>query len=87
MFGQHFDGHAALHEHVFGQVHAAHAARAQVVQELVFAKEKAFMPAFKNVVALPAGKQAGLDKLFGEDFRLGRQRTARLLLNIGQDSV
>ena len=87
VFGQHLDGHAPLHEHVFGQVHAAHSARAQVVQELIFAQEKAFMPAFKDVVALPAGKQAGLDKLFGDDIGLGRQRTARLLLNIGQDSV
>ena len=62
VLGQDLDRHAALHQHVLGQVHAAHAAGAQVVQQLVLAEEEALVAAFQQLVALPAGDQAGLDE-------------------------
>ena len=87
MLGQDLDRPASLHEHVLGQVDAAHAAGAQVVEELVLSEEEAFVPAFEEVVALPAGQETGLDQLFSDDVGLSRQRSPRLHLNVGQNSV
>ena len=55
---QHLDRHATLHEHVLGQEHAAHAAGAQMIEQLVLAEEEPLVAAFQQPIGLPAGDQA-----------------------------
>ena len=65
VFGQHLDRHATLHQHVLRQVDAAHAARAEVPQQLIFAEEEAFVLLVQQLVALPLGEQVLLDEETG----------------------
>ncbi len=78
VLGQHLDGHAALHQHVLGQVDAAHPAGAQVVQQLVLAQEEALVAAFQQLVGLPAGEQPGLDQPLGDQLGVGDAMPAGL---------
>ena len=70
--GQHLDRHPPLHEHVLGQVDPAHAAGAQVAQQLVLAEEEAAMAAFQQTFGLPAGNQPRLDQVIGDPIRVGQ---------------
>lgn len=64
--GKHLDGHAAMHQEVFGKVDAAHATGPQVPEQLVFADEKTLVPAFQQLVGLPARQQLGFDQVRGQ---------------------
>ena len=69
---QHLDGHLALHERVLGEVHLAHAALAQVPQQLVLAEHEALVLAGQQLFGLPLGEQVRRDHLGGQ--LLGRLR-------------
>jgi len=73
MLRQHLDRHPTLHENVLGQVDRAHAAGAQMVQQLVLSQEEAAMAAFQQLLGLPAGDQAGLDQTRGDDVGVGQR--------------
>ena len=64
---QHFDRHAAVHQDVLGQINAAHAAGANVAQQLVLAEEEALVSPFEQIVALPAGEETGGDQCSGKE--------------------
>ena len=74
---QNLDGHAALHQHVFGQIDAAHAAGAQVAQQLVLAEEEALVASVEQLVALPRGEQARPRSRIARMSVAHRQRTDR----------
>ena len=63
---QHFDRHAALHQLVLGEVDAAHAALADLAEQLVFAEAEAFVLAGQQLVGLPARDEIGLDQQLGQ---------------------
>ena len=75
---QHLDRHAAVHHDVLGQVDAAHAAGAQMAQQLVLAEEKALVLAVQQVVALPAREQAGGDQARGKEVGVVQPRRGSL---------
>ena len=57
---------AALHQHVLGQVDAAHAAGTQQPQQLVPLEEEALVAAFEEFLGLPVREHAGVDQLRGD---------------------
>ncbi len=57
IFRQHFNGHQSLHEHVFGQIDVAHAAAAQMIEQLVIAEHEAAVSTFEQLVTLPGRQQ------------------------------
>ena len=75
---QHLDRHAALHELVLGQVDAAHAALADLAEQLVLAQAEALVLAGQQLVGLPARDQAGLDQQLGQ-LRLVLERRLAVL--------
>ena len=81
---QHFDRHAALHQHVFAQIHPAHPAGAQMIQQLVLAQEEALVAAFQQPVGLPAGDEFGLDEAIGDDVGVGDGVAAGFAFQIEQ---
>ena len=87
VLGQHLDRHPPLHQHVLGQIHAAHPARAQMVQQLVLAQEEALVAALQQLVGLPAGDQAGLDEPIGDEVGIGDRFAAGVFLQFQQDRV
>ncbi len=59
---QDFDGDQPLHLDVFCQIHAAHAAAAQVAQQFVLSKEETLVPSLEKLVALPVREEFGVDE-------------------------
>ena len=63
---QHLDRHPPLHELVLGQVDAAHAALADLAQQLVLAEAEALVLAGEQFVGLPRVMRFGLDQQLGQ---------------------
>ena len=63
---QHFDRHAPLHELVLGQVDAAHAALADLAEQLVFAEAEALVLPGEQLVGLPPRDEVVRDQQLGE---------------------
>ena len=53
---------------MLGQVHGAHAAGADVLQQFVFAEQEAAILAIKQLVSVPCGDDAFGDEKIGESF-------------------
>ena len=85
--GQHLDRHPPLHQHVFGQIDAAHPAGAQQAQQLVLAQEEALVAPFQQPIGLPAGEQTGLDDPIGHEGGVGDRVAAGLALQFQQQGV
>src|SRR5262249_32909245 len=72
--GQHLDRDPAAHELVFTQIDAAHAARAEALQNLVLADAEPAVLALKNLFGLGVGQQAVAQQGASRLERVGRQR-------------
>ena len=63
---------------MFAQIHAAHPAGAQMIQQLVLAEEEALVAAFEQPFGLPAGDEFGLDEAIGDEVGVGDRSGRRL---------
>ncbi len=86
-FGQDLDCHAAAHDHVVRQIHAAHPPRTEVPQQLVIAQEESLVATLQQLVALPPRNQLGLNQMFGDLGRVLRQFAAGLSLQSDEGFV
>ena len=69
---QHLDRHPPPHGEVLGQVHLAHPAQADPVEQLVLAEDEPLVPAAEQLLGLKRGEEAVILELLGE-FGRGRR--------------
>ena len=67
-FGQDLNRPLSLHQHVLGQIHAAHTPRANVPQQFVLAEKKALVLLIEELVGVPARDQAGVNQMVSDNF-------------------
>ncbi len=63
---QNLNRHAALHQFVLSEINAAHAAFADLAEQLVFAETEAFVFAGQQFISLPTRDEVVCDQKFGQ---------------------
>ncbi len=74
VLGEDLDGHAVLHQGVFGEIDVAHAAGAEQVQQLVLLDEEPLVAALQQILGLPGGDEPLLDEMVGDGLRVAKRR-------------
>src|SRR5690606_20432002 len=74
---KHLESATLLEQRMLGQEHAAHSARADLVEQLIAAEKETAEPPVFQLLVLPRGNQSDLQQLVGERPTVRRRCTLR----------